>query len=141
MSIRLIVHHVLLVIFATMAYQQFARRERIVRIQVPTDQLSAHLEAFAKEVDITSPAQLVVSVTTVVQFSVQLVHTVQQMELLSQQTVQLEIIALVAIILKNAILGVFRLEMLSIVPRVILAIIATELDLLNRFECSTSYGP
>ena len=96
MTIRQNVCYVPLVIFARMAYQIFAQRERIVQILVPANQLNVHLEVFAMEADITSPAQLEVSVTTVLQFSVRLVHTVQQMELPSQKTVQLEVIALAA---------------------------------------------
>ena len=141
MIIRLIVHHVRLVIFVMMEYQHFAQLERTVQIPVRKKRPSVHLEAFAMEAVIKNYVRLEVSVTMVLQFSVQLVHIALKVARPSQKTVHQEVFALAVITLKNAILGVFRLEMLSIVPRVILAIIATELDLLNRFECSTSYGP
>ena len=58
----------------------------------------------------------------------------------SQQTVHQEVFALAVITLKNAILGVFRLEMLSIVLHVILDITVTKLDSSNRLFLSSTLG-
>ena len=141
MIIRLIVHHVRLVIFVMMEYQHFAQLERTVQIPVQKKQPSVHLEAFAMGAVIKNYVQLEVSVTMVLQFSVQLGHIALKVARPSQKTVHQEVFALAVITLKNAILGVFRLEMHSIVLHVILDIFVTKLDLLNRFECSITHGP
>ena len=141
MIIRLIVYHVRLVIFVMMAYQHFAQLELTVQILVQKKPPSVHLEAFAMGAIIKNYVQLEVSVVMVLQFIVQLVHIALKVARPSQKTVHQEVFALAVITLKNAILGVFRLEMLSIVLHVILDITVTKLDLLNRFECSITYAP
>ena len=138
MIIRLIVYHVRLVIFVMMAYQHFAQLELTVQILVQKKPPSVHLEAFAMGAIIKNYVQLEVSVVMVLQFIVQLVHIALKVARPSQKTVHQEVFALAVITLKNAILGVFRLEMLSIVPRVILAIFAIELDSLNRLFFSST---
>ena len=138
MIIRLIVYHVLLVTFAMMAYQHFAQLELTAQLPVQTKRPTVRLGAFAMGAVITNNVQLEVSVTMVLQFSVQLVHIALKVARPSQKTVHQEVFALAVITLKNAILGVFRLEMLSIVPRVILAIFAIELDSLNRLFFSST---
>ena len=140
MIIRLIVYHVRLVIFVLMEYQHFAQLERTVQIPVQKKRPSVHLEAFAMEANIKNCVPLEVSVTMVLQFSVQLVHIALKVVRSSQQTVHQEVFAMAVIILKNAILGVFRLEMLSIVLHVILDITVTKLDSSNRLFLSSTLG-